>query len=327
MTISQANMRLSAVAGTAFIDFSAADVLTDHIGKILTVKDSAGKVLVGYIKAAGTGETLSGEALADTGFAGVTKASAKVVSGITKANPGVVTFAADHGFANGDVIYFSALDEMTELNTQYWQLQNNAGNTFELAVVYGGASLDTSGYGAAEVTGGEGQRTTFISWITQTGWCVGVDGAGALTGGASKITSDSANIYQTIIANGLLYYSSFDIIAWVSGVCFINISNLTYTLNPRSEIGTYTAYYTGGTNSTAGIRSGQNGLGVDNFSVKQVLTPSATGVTIVSTPGGATYNWTYQETGFNYNDPAGYEYLITNQRAIFANYYRQMRAA
>ena len=39
----------------------------------------------------------------------------------------------------------------------------------------------------------------------------------------------------------------------------------------------------------------------DEASVKQVLTPSATGVTITSTPGGTTYNWASVESGFNYN--------------------------
>ena len=37
------------------------------------------------------------------------------------------------------------------------------------------------------------------------------------------------------------------------------------------------------------------------FSLKQLLTPSATGVTITSTRGGTTYNWTEIESGFNYN--------------------------
>jgi prepilin-type N-terminal cleavage/methylation domain-containing protein len=50
-----------------------------------------------------------------------------------------------------------------------------------------------------------------------------------------------------------------------------------------------------------------------DISFKQVLTPSATGVTIVSTAGGTTYNWTSQESGFNYNDASGYTYQIYNR--------------
>lgn len=48
----------------------------------------------------------------------------------------------------------------------------------------------------------------------------------------------------------------------------------------------------------------------DTVSLKQVLTPSATGVTIVSTPGGSIYNWGSIESGFNYNDASGYTYEI-----------------
>ncbi len=48
----------------------------------------------------------------------------------------------------------------------------------------------------------------------------------------------------------------------------------------------------------------------DDFSFKQVLTPSVTGVTIVSTHRGTTYNWAEEEAGFNRNDSAGYTYAI-----------------
>jgi len=60
-SVTCANKRLSMVNGTAFVDFSAADVLTDYIGKRIVITDSAGKKATGYIKAAGTGETLGDE--------------------------------------------------------------------------------------------------------------------------------------------------------------------------------------------------------------------------------------------------------------------------
>lgn len=58
-SVTLSNTKLSAVDGTAFVDFSTANVLTDYVpykGK-LTITDSTGKKMVGYIKAAGTGET------------------------------------------------------------------------------------------------------------------------------------------------------------------------------------------------------------------------------------------------------------------------------
>ena len=67
-SVSLANSKLSLSNGTAFVDFSAADVLTDYIGKRIVITDSAGKKAVGYIKAAGTGETLGDELATNGGF-------------------------------------------------------------------------------------------------------------------------------------------------------------------------------------------------------------------------------------------------------------------
>jgi hypothetical protein len=49
----------------------------------------------------------------------------------------------------------------------------------------------------------------------------------------------------------------------------------------------------------------------DTVSVKQRLTPSVTGVTQTSQPGGSTYIWASIESGFNYNDAGGYTYEIS----------------
>lgn len=46
------------------------------------------------------------------------------------------------------------------------------------------------------------------------------------------------------------------------------------------------------------------------FSVKQVTAPSSTGVNIVSSHDGSTYQWESVDLGFNYNDTAGYSYTI-----------------
>ena len=60
-TVTQANMRISAAAGVSFVDFTAADVLTGKLGYLLKVRDSAGRAIQGYIKAAGTSETTTDE--------------------------------------------------------------------------------------------------------------------------------------------------------------------------------------------------------------------------------------------------------------------------
>ena len=66
--VSQSNMRLSIASNTAFVDFSSAGTLTPYIGDKLTITDSTGHQLVGWIKAAGGGETYGGQLLPNTAF-------------------------------------------------------------------------------------------------------------------------------------------------------------------------------------------------------------------------------------------------------------------
>ena len=218
--VTLANMRISAVAGTAFVDFSTADLLTDHIGKILTVKDSAGKVISGYIKAAGTGETLGSEIFANPGF-----------------------------------------------------------------------DADTN-------------------WVKEAGWTI--------AGGVGVATNSDGNkgvVQLFTLGSGKLYKESADVVV-TSGTAELYIRIIEagpfIIVNSISSSGSYSLYsVTNGVEYWHGFKAETVFTGtVDNVSGKQVLTPSATGVTIVSTPGGATYNWMYQEVGFNYNDSSNYTYEI-----------------
>jgi hypothetical protein len=76
----------------------------------------------------------------------------------------------------------------------------------------------------------------------------------------------------------------------------------------RTIAGSYTDYFTAnygiGTiypNYRLNLTSTPGTAVVDDISLKEVLTPSDTGVTIVSSPGGSIYNWESIESGFNYN--------------------------
>ena len=66
------------------------------------------------------------------------------ISGITKANPGVVT-ANSHGFANGDFVNISSVVGMTEVNGETFKVANKATNTFELTDVDGN-NVNTSSF-------------------------------------------------------------------------------------------------------------------------------------------------------------------------------------
>lgn len=69
---------------------------------------------------------------------GVVVETAKVITGITKASPGVIT-SVGHGFSNGDEIYIDAVVGMTELNGNFYLVANKTVNTFELTDIDGNA--------------------------------------------------------------------------------------------------------------------------------------------------------------------------------------------
>jgi len=73
----------------------------------------------------------------------------QTASGITKANPGVVTITSTTGWEAGNALRFGGLTEMTELNVTQKPIYIKEiidGTTFSI--------LDTSTYGTAETTGG-----------------------------------------------------------------------------------------------------------------------------------------------------------------------------
>ena len=76
---------------------------------------------------------------------------AKTITGITQADPGVVT-SNSHGFSNGEWIYIDSVVGMTELNLKFFKVANVTTNTFELQDIYGN-DVDTSAYTAYSSAG------------------------------------------------------------------------------------------------------------------------------------------------------------------------------
>lgn len=77
--------------------------------------------------------------------------TAVTVTGITRANPGVVTAAA-HGFSNGDWVYLSGIVGMTQVNGQTYVVAGATTNTFQLNDVFGN-SVNTAAF-SAYISGG-----------------------------------------------------------------------------------------------------------------------------------------------------------------------------
>lgn len=70
----------------------------------------------------------------------------RTITGITAANPAVVTSAA-HGFANDDVVYIDGVIGMSSINSKTYTVANQATDTFELS------GVDSSAYGSYSSAG------------------------------------------------------------------------------------------------------------------------------------------------------------------------------
>jgi hypothetical protein len=89
-------------------------------------------------------------------------ASAKTISGVTKAAPGVVSSTA-HGYSNGDYIVVSA-QGMWQINDRVFRVASVAANDFQLEDVSGGTGIDTTDFDT--FTSGSCQKITFGTSIT-----------------------------------------------------------------------------------------------------------------------------------------------------------------
>lgn len=74
------------------------------------------------------------------------ESSSATITGITRANPGVIT-SAGHGFVTDDEIYIASVVGMTELNGRFFRVVYINANTFSLKDIFGNA-VDTSTFHA-----------------------------------------------------------------------------------------------------------------------------------------------------------------------------------
>ncbi len=86
---------------------------------------------------------------------GIITEAAKTITGITQANPAVVT-ASSHGFSNGDDVIISSVVGMTQVNGITFKVANKTTNTFELQN-YDGTNINSSAY-TAYASGGTASR-------------------------------------------------------------------------------------------------------------------------------------------------------------------------
>ena len=125
-----------------------------------------------------------------------------------------------------------------------------------------------------------------VAWTRGLGWVI--------TGGAAVATAVADTISMTqapALVAGSLYRNSYTLSAYTAGGVALTFD--AYTGATQVTPATYTQYRTYVSTAVVGVQAvGITSLSLSNFSCGLVLTPSATGVKIVSAQGGVTQNWT-----------------------------------
>ena len=85
----------------------------------------------------------------------LTTSADKTVSGVTKANPGVVTTSADHGYTEGDFVTFTNIGGMTQLNGNVYKVGTVGSSTTFNLQDSGGTNLNTGSYGTFSAGGSD----------------------------------------------------------------------------------------------------------------------------------------------------------------------------
>lgn len=115
-----------------------------------------------------------------------TSSTTASITGITKANPGVVTTSAAHGFSNGDVVELTGIGGMTELNGFRFTIANVTSTTFELQ------NRNTSSY------------TTYTSGGTATKLATTISGLDHLEGESVSVLGDQATHPNVTVSSGAI---------------------------------------------------------------------------------------------------------------------------
>ena len=113
----------------------------------LTVGSGAGNIAIDYT----------------TGIITFVADSSKVITGITQANPGVITTSTAHGFSTGNLIYLSGIVGMTQLNGTVVTITSTGANTFSIGV----NTTSYTAYSSAGTAAKYPQAADALTWAGQ----------------------------------------------------------------------------------------------------------------------------------------------------------------
>lgn len=227
--------------------------------------------------------------------------STKTITGVSNANPGVVTAPA-HGFSNNDIVVIDGINGMTQLNNGTFIVVNVTTNTFQLSAL--GLGINTIPFGTY-VSGGTASKVFTIS-------------APWLSADLSALNFAQSADVLTIVHPSYLPYSLSrnSSTSWTLGNIIFGASLLTHGVNTlaASGGGSGSANYIWGVTMVLANGDETNVANLTKVALTSINAPSATNpitLTWANSVAEPSYYKIYRADGALAGNASGFGYVGT----------------
>ncbi len=238
------------MAGQRIIDLrAAATQLVDIVVQSVQTPYYTRMAIIPYSIGVNMGSYANGARGTPTGSRSITAAawttgSSIGISGITRANPGIVTTASNHGLVTGDYVWISGVAGMVQVNDKAYRVVRTSNTKFSLQ------SWNGSSWVAVNTSSGLG----FVAYATSASdtvrKCLVSDCTVVVTSSNHGIPATTTDTGSTI--PGTVYITGVNGMTQINNLPFevANVTTNTYSL--RGVVGPYVSAYTSGGASWCG---------------------------------------------------------------------------
>lgn len=254
-------------AASTLVDIVVQPLQTPYYSKMSIIPYSVGVNLGTYANGA-RGTPVSYRSISGAAW---TTGSAKNITGITRASPGVVT-ASSHGFQTGDYVWISGVSGMTQINDRAYRVVRISSSTFSLQ------SWNGSGWSNVNTTSGNGYSTYSSSSNDYARECLVSDCSVVVTANGHGLANNDyvyiSNVGGMTQINGSGYQVS-DVTTNTYSIGVNGASWGTYSSGGRSYCGQYGCEYRVFRNPSNSIRAIQTGTCVSERTGAEAYTDAS----------------------------------------------------